>query len=30
MAKMALEDSPRNKKAIEIQSTFRMAKIKKS
>ena len=28
--KMALEDSPRNKKAIEIESTFRMAKIRKS
>jgi hypothetical protein len=28
--KMAMEDNPRNKKALEIESTFRMAKIKKS
>ena len=28
--KMALEGNPRNKKAIEIESTFRMVKIKKS
>jgi hypothetical protein len=28
--KMALEDNPRNNKALEIESTFRIAKIKKS